>query len=54
LRYRIARADVAQIFLTALDHPKASRTTFEAVWGQRGTPEAWNRLLDRLHPDIAP
>jgi hypothetical protein len=54
LRYRIARADVAQIFLAAIDHPRASRATFEAVWGQRGTPDAWNRLLDRLHADIAP
>src|SRR5262249_20730950 len=28
-RYRIGRADVAQVFLAALDHPAASRTTFE-------------------------
>jgi hypothetical protein len=27
LRYRIARADVAQIFLAAVDHPKACRST---------------------------
>jgi uncharacterized protein YbjT (DUF2867 family) len=48
LRYRIARADVAQVFLTALEHPKAARATFEAVWGRRGEPEAWSGLLDRL------
>ena len=33
-RYRIARADVAEAFVAALDHPRASRTTFELVWGR--------------------
>jgi uncharacterized protein YbjT (DUF2867 family) len=50
-RYRIARADVAEIFLAALGHPKASRTTFEAVWGARGEPKPFDRLLDSLHPE---
>jgi uncharacterized protein YbjT (DUF2867 family) len=50
-RYRIARADVAEVFLAALGHPKASCNTFEAVWGQHGQPEALNRLLDRLQPE---
>ena len=50
-RYRIARADVAEIFLSALQHPKASRTTFEAVWGSRGEPKTLDRLLDGLQPD---
>ena len=52
LRYRIARADVAQLFVTALEHPNAARATFEAVWGQRGSPGPWSRLLDQLHPDL--
>jgi uncharacterized protein YbjT (DUF2867 family) len=51
LRYRIARADVAQVFLSALEHPSAKRATFEAVWGRRGQPEAWSGLLDRLQSD---
>jgi uncharacterized protein YbjT (DUF2867 family) len=51
MRYRIARADVAQVFLTALEHPCAERATFEAVWGRRGGPEAGSGLLDRLQPD---
>ena len=50
-RFRIARADVAEIFVAAVDHPCASRATFEAVWGRRGSPEPWNHALDRLHPD---
>ena len=50
-RYRIARADVAEVFLAALKHRKASRTTFEVVWGPRGRAEALNRLLDGLQPD---
>jgi uncharacterized protein YbjT (DUF2867 family) len=49
-RYRIARADVAEVFVAALHHPKASRTTFEAVWGARGDPKPFERLLDGLHP----
>jgi uncharacterized protein YbjT (DUF2867 family) len=50
-RYRIARADVAEIFLSALEHPRTSRTTLEAVWGPRGQPKALNRLLDGLQRD---
>lgn len=53
LRYRIARGDVAACFVAALDHPRASRATFEIVWGHRGTPEPWLRMLDRLQPDAA-
>ena len=50
-RYRIARADVARIFVAALDHPRASRATFETVWGPRGVPGDVSRLLDSLTPD---
>jgi uncharacterized protein YbjT (DUF2867 family) len=53
LRYRIARGDVAEGFVAALIHPRASRATFEIVWGHRGTPEPWPQMLDRLEPDIA-
>jgi len=35
-RHRIARTDVAEVFLAALQHPKASRTTFDVAWGSRG------------------
>jgi uncharacterized protein YbjT (DUF2867 family) len=51
LRYRIARSDVAQGFVAALAHPRASRATFEIVWGRRGSPEPWQQMLDRLQPD---
>jgi len=51
LRYRIGRGDVAACFAAALNHPRASRATFEIVWGRRGTPEPWPQLLDRLQPD---
>jgi uncharacterized protein YbjT (DUF2867 family) len=51
LHYRIARADVAHLFLAALEHPRAERTTFEAFWGRRGQPKEWDRLLDGLVPD---
>jgi uncharacterized protein YbjT (DUF2867 family) len=51
LRYRIARGDVAEGFVAALDHPRASRATFEIVWGDVGRPEPWTQMLDRLQPD---
>lgn len=47
-RYRIARADVAELFVAALEHLKTIRATFEVVWGRRGQPDAWRGLLDRL------
>jgi len=50
-RYRIARADVAEAFVAALDHPRAARTTFEVIWGRGRRREAWSLLLDRLKPD---
>ena len=50
-RYRIARADVAEVFVTALDHPKTSRTTFEAVWGARSEAQPLQRLLEGLQRD---
>lgn len=50
-RNRIARADVAEAFVEAMEHPHASRTTFEIVWGKGARRESWNSLLDRLKPD---
>ena len=51
LRYRIAREDVADVFVAALDHPRAVRTTFEVVWGDGPPREPLPALLDRLQPD---
>ncbi len=51
-RYRIARADVASLFVAALEHPNTIRTTFETVWGRLGRPEEGTGLLDRLQPDV--
>jgi uncharacterized protein YbjT (DUF2867 family) len=48
---RIARADVAEAFVDAMEHPHASRTTFEIVWGKGARREGWNSLFDRLKPD---
>jgi uncharacterized protein YbjT (DUF2867 family) len=53
-RHRIARADVAEVFVRALEHARASRVTFEAVWGGRGQSDAWRGALDRLTPDSNP
>jgi uncharacterized protein YbjT (DUF2867 family) len=50
-RNRIARADVAEAFVEAMEHPHASRTTFEIVWGKGARQESWNSLFDRLKPD---
>ena len=50
-RYRIARADVAQVFLAALDHPRASRATFEAVWGLATTAASLHERLETVEAD---
>jgi uncharacterized protein YbjT (DUF2867 family) len=50
-RYRIARADVADLFAAALVHPNTVRASFEAVWGRRGQSEAMHSLLNRVAPD---
>jgi hypothetical protein len=54
LRYRIARADVAETFVAAMNHPRASRSTFEVVWGKGPRRENLSELLDRLQPDAIP
>lgn len=52
LRYRIARADVAEVFVAALESSAASRVTFDLFWAGRGrvVPD----LLERLQPDASP
>ena len=49
--HRIARADVAEAFVAALDHPRATRTTFDLVWGRGNRREPWDALLASLTPD---
>jgi uncharacterized protein YbjT (DUF2867 family) len=51
IRYRIARADVAEAFVAALDHPTTSRTTFEVVWGKGRERQPWSVLLNGLRTD---
>lgn len=51
LRYRIARADVADVFVAALDHPRTVRATFEVVWSDGPPRESLPVLFDRLNPD---
>lgn len=50
LSNRIARADVAETFVEAMEHPRASRTTFEIVWGGGPRQQSWNQLFERLGP----
>ncbi|MGH9884009.1 MAG: SDR family oxidoreductase [bacterium] len=47
--HRIPRADVASVFVAAMQHPRTARTTFDIVQ-QRGA-EPWLGCLDRLEPD---
>lgn len=51
IRYRIARADVAEAFVAALDHPNAFRATCDVVWGRGSLREPWAALFGRLKPD---
>ena len=50
-RYRIAREDVAEAFVAALNHARTARTTFEIVWDSGARSESWSALMDRLQPD---
>jgi uncharacterized protein YbjT (DUF2867 family) len=51
IRYRIARADVAEVFVAALREPRASRATFESVWADPQQPENWREVLRALKSD---
>jgi uncharacterized protein YbjT (DUF2867 family) len=51
-RYRIARADVADVFVAALDHPRAVRATFEIAWGS-GKRRPLAETLDNLVADAS-
>ena len=50
-RYRIARADVAEAFVAALEHPRTVRATFEVVWGPGPRRQRWDELMEGLLPD---
>jgi uncharacterized protein YbjT (DUF2867 family) len=50
-RYRISRADVAEVCVAALRHRRASRAAFEMVWGRGPRREAIDDLLSALKPD---
>lgn len=50
---RIARGDVAEAFVEAMLHPRASRATFEIVWGIGSRRESWDTLFGTLQPDVA-
>jgi len=52
-RHRIARADLAEAFVTAMEHPSASRTTFE-ITSAKGLPGALAARLAALKPDERP
>jgi uncharacterized protein YbjT (DUF2867 family) len=51
LRYRIAREDVAETFVAALNHANASRATFDVVWGNGPRSDSLPAQLGQLQPD---
>ena len=50
---RIGRADAAEVFVRALQHPATRRTTFDATWARRDGPSDWDNLFLRLRQDPA-
>lgn len=52
LFHRIARADVADAFVAALEHPRARNATFDIVWGKGPRRASWSELLAALSPDV--
>jgi uncharacterized protein YbjT (DUF2867 family) len=53
LRYRISRADVADVFVQALRHASTRQTTFEVVWARGGHRQGWDVLFGQLTPDAS-
>ena len=47
----IARADVAEALVEALQHPRASRATFEVKWAPGPRTTSWSALFNELTPD---
>jgi uncharacterized protein YbjT (DUF2867 family) len=50
-RYRISRADVAEVFVQALRHPETRNTSFDAVWASGKPIRSWSTLFAGLLPD---
>ena len=48
---QIGRADAAEVFVQALQHPATHRTTFDATRSRKKGPTAWDDLFSRLRPD---
>ncbi len=51
LRYKISRADVAEVFVRALGHPQTCNATFDAVWAAGEATQNWDALFEGLKPD---
>ena len=51
IRHHISRADVAQVFVMALEEPRASRATFEIVWSDPEERTSWAAALQNLRSD---
>lgn len=51
LKYRIARADVAEALVEAMSHPATRRVTFDLVWGMGTGQKPWDELFRKLKPD---
>ncbi len=48
---KIARADVAEAFIAALDAPNTVHTTFDIAWGRGPRRDTWPDLFARLQQD---
>jgi uncharacterized protein YbjT (DUF2867 family) len=49
--YQLGRADAAEVFVQALQHPATRRTTFDAVWSSGHAPTDLSALFSKLRPD---
>jgi uncharacterized protein YbjT (DUF2867 family) len=48
---RIGRADAAEVFVQALQHPMTGRTTFDVMWSRSHGPTDWEASFSRLRRD---
>lgn len=47
---RIGRADAAEVFVQALQHPATRHATFDAIWSRRHGATDWDAAFSRLRP----
>lgn len=54
LGYQVSRADIARVFVAALQHGQTVNTAFSVVWQKDAPQQSLAVLFERLQPDTVP